>query len=181
VDDVWLFLHWGLEWIRYPEPAQRDLAREFTRAGADLVVGTHPHVVRGRESIFGSPVYYSLGNFVFPPIALIDGAILHWEKVCRQGMALKGMFDGDSWIWLEAPLLITTEGCSHRTDSDEGRGMQRSFANLSAALTDKYIRDYPSLRRKEMLRHFAWRLWTMSWRDRGRLLGRRVRSALHLA
>lgn len=178
VDDLWLFLHWGLEWIRYPEPVQRDLARAFAEAGADLIVGIHPHVVRGTERISNSLAYYSLGNFVFPPIPLCDGAVLRWERVCREGLALKGTVERGGWIWSETPHVISIDGSPHPPGPDDEEAMRREFADLSIALTDKYVNGYPSLRRKEMLRHFAWRLWTMSWRDRARLIGRRAHSAL---
>lgn len=59
------FMHWG--WEREPEPGprQRDLARRMIDAGADIVVGGHPHVTQGAEMYRGRPIIYSLGNFVF--------------------------------------------------------------------------------------------------------------------
>lgn len=59
------FMHWG--WEREPEPGprQRDLARRMIDAGADIVVGGHPHVTQGAEIYRGRPIIYSLGNFVF--------------------------------------------------------------------------------------------------------------------
>jgi poly-gamma-glutamate capsule biosynthesis protein CapA/YwtB (metallophosphatase superfamily) len=64
-DLVLLLVHWGLEEYRYPSPAQRRLARALVAAGADVIVGHHPHVVQGIERIGSSVVMYSLGNFVF--------------------------------------------------------------------------------------------------------------------
>ncbi len=59
------FMHWG--WEREPAPTerQRQLARLMIAAGADLVVGGHPHVTQGAEYYRGKLVVYSLGNFVF--------------------------------------------------------------------------------------------------------------------
>ncbi len=59
------FMHWG--WEREPEPTvrQQHLARLMIDAGADAVVGGHPHVTQGTEVYRGKPVIYSLGNFVF--------------------------------------------------------------------------------------------------------------------
>lgn len=59
------FMHWG--WEREPGPGerQRELARTMIDAGADLVVGGHPHVTQGAEYYRGRPIVYSLGNFVF--------------------------------------------------------------------------------------------------------------------
>lgn len=57
--------HWGNEYIRSPQLNQQELARVMIAAGADLIIGGHPHVVQGAEMIDGVPVIYSLGNFIF--------------------------------------------------------------------------------------------------------------------
>lgn len=48
-----------------PEASQREAAAAFAAAGADLVVGGHPHWVQGWETIGSTLVVHSLGNFVF--------------------------------------------------------------------------------------------------------------------
>ena len=58
-------LHWGTEFISTPSLTQRYSAAELVSAGADLIIGHHPHVVQKMEYINGKPVFYSLGNFVF--------------------------------------------------------------------------------------------------------------------
>jgi poly-gamma-glutamate synthesis protein (capsule biosynthesis protein) len=57
--------HWGLEGKRQVIPLQRKLGRLAVDAGADLVLGTHPHVIQGIETYAGRHIVYSLGNFVF--------------------------------------------------------------------------------------------------------------------
>lgn len=64
-DVVVVLPHWGGNYTRVVDPAQRTVARRLVAAGADLVVGGHPHWVQGAEEIRGVPVYHSLGNFVF--------------------------------------------------------------------------------------------------------------------
>ncbi|MBK6637064.1 MAG: CapA family protein [Rhodocyclaceae bacterium] len=59
------FMHWGWENERAPTERQRQLAALMIAAGADAVVGAHPHVTQGAELIAGKPVIWSLGNFVF--------------------------------------------------------------------------------------------------------------------
>lgn len=58
-------LHWGIEMSNYPTPEDRRLARDIIDAGADLVLGHHPHVIQGYEKVHGGFVAYSMGNFVF--------------------------------------------------------------------------------------------------------------------
>lgn len=57
--------HWGEEYDFAPDRRQRDIAIEAAAAGADLVVGHHPHVLMPVETIGSTVVFYSLGNFVF--------------------------------------------------------------------------------------------------------------------
>jgi poly-gamma-glutamate synthesis protein (capsule biosynthesis protein) len=59
--------HWGKEgeFASHPSPRQRTLARRWIEAGADAVLGHHPHAIHGREFVRGRPVYYSVGNFLF--------------------------------------------------------------------------------------------------------------------
>ncbi|QEQ57218.1 CapA family protein [Chlorobium phaeovibrioides] len=58
-------LHWGYEHTVIPAPFQRKLACRFVDAGADLLIGHHPHVAQGYERYKDVDVYYSLGNFNF--------------------------------------------------------------------------------------------------------------------
>jgi poly-gamma-glutamate synthesis protein (capsule biosynthesis protein) len=65
VDVVVALPHWGTQYTNRPEPVQRRVARELVVAGADLVVGGHPHWVQGVSTVGGALVAQSLGNFVF--------------------------------------------------------------------------------------------------------------------
>jgi poly-gamma-glutamate synthesis protein (capsule biosynthesis protein) len=65
VDWIVVQIHWGAEMSRLPAPRQREEARRLAEAGADLILGCHPHVLQPMEVVAGAPVYYSLGNFLF--------------------------------------------------------------------------------------------------------------------
>lgn len=62
---VIVYVHWGVELADWAQPKQREMAEWLTLQGADLVVGSHPHVVENVECINGKPVFFSLGNHVF--------------------------------------------------------------------------------------------------------------------
>ncbi|HUI41622.1 MAG TPA: CapA family protein [Terriglobia bacterium] len=64
-DLVIVSLHWGAEYARRPSAEQVKLAHDIIDAGADLVVGAHPHVIEPLERYHEGWVAYSLGNFVF--------------------------------------------------------------------------------------------------------------------
>ena len=64
-DLVFVYVHWGIEKDEYPQEYEYTLAKEYAAAGADAVIGSHPHVLQGIENVDGIPVFYSLGNFIF--------------------------------------------------------------------------------------------------------------------
>ena len=64
-DHVIVFVHWGVERVEIPEDYQRSLAKGYIDAGADLIIGAHPHVLQGFEYYKGVPICYSLGNYLF--------------------------------------------------------------------------------------------------------------------
>jgi len=62
------YFHWGTEYQTLPEQAQKDIALKLAAAGADIIFGSHPHMIQGFEVLKLKdkqiPVYYSLGNFI---------------------------------------------------------------------------------------------------------------------
>ncbi len=84
VDVVLVMPHWGTQYTTRTVRDQRLVARALVRAGADVVVGGHPHWVQGMESVGDSLVAYSLGNFVFDME----------ERETREGAALELTFWG---------------------------------------------------------------------------------------
>jgi len=60
-----MFPHWGVEYERDPSSSQVAAAHMFVDAGADAVIGAHPHVIETTEIYKNAPIVYSLGNFLF--------------------------------------------------------------------------------------------------------------------
>jgi poly-gamma-glutamate capsule biosynthesis protein CapA/YwtB (metallophosphatase superfamily) len=65
VDVLVVYFHWGVSGHYEVCQYQTILGRLAINAGADLVVGSHPHVVQAVEIYKGKPIFYSLGNFLF--------------------------------------------------------------------------------------------------------------------
>ncbi|MHA1719440.1 MAG: CapA family protein [Promethearchaeota archaeon] len=61
---VLVFLHWGAEYELFPYPYHRKISRLFIDAGAEAIIGIHPHRLQGYETYKGKPIFYSLGNFI---------------------------------------------------------------------------------------------------------------------
>lgn len=64
-DYLVVYVHWGVERETTPKEYQRTMGRQYIDAGADLVIGSHPHVLQPVEYYKEKPIVYSLGNFVF--------------------------------------------------------------------------------------------------------------------
>jgi poly-gamma-glutamate synthesis protein (capsule biosynthesis protein) len=65
VDVLIVYSHWGIEYQTDANLTIQSLAHSFIDAGADIIIGSHPHVVQQTEIYNGKYIYYSLGNFVF--------------------------------------------------------------------------------------------------------------------
>lgn len=59
------YIHWGIEYDGESSQMQRQTAAQLVAAGADIIIGHHPHVVQEVGIIDGVPVFYSLGNYIF--------------------------------------------------------------------------------------------------------------------
>jgi poly-gamma-glutamate capsule biosynthesis protein CapA/YwtB (metallophosphatase superfamily) len=92
VDVVVVLPHWGTQYTHAPEPVQSLVGRRLVEAGADLVVGGHPHWVQGLERYDGAVVAHSLGNFVFD---------MDFMEQTMEGVTLTARFRGDSLLGVE--------------------------------------------------------------------------------
>jgi poly-gamma-glutamate synthesis protein (capsule biosynthesis protein) len=97
---VFVYTHWGDE---YTAPPQRikNYAKLFAEAGADLVVGSHPHVILYSEKMGDSFVYYSLGNFIFDQ---------YWNKEVSTGLVLEVNIKGDNIKITEHKVTLSRDG-----------------------------------------------------------------------
>ncbi len=86
VDVVTVLPHWGDQYTYRPWPVQGPVARRLVRAGADLVVGGHPHWVQGASLVGDALVVNSLGNFVFD---------MDFMAETMEGLVLEATFWGD--------------------------------------------------------------------------------------
>ena len=78
-----VYTHWGIEYATTSPARIQALAHEFVDAGAEMVIGSHPHVVEQHELYKGKYIYYSLGNFIFDQ---------YWNDDVRHGLLLSVKF-----------------------------------------------------------------------------------------
>ena len=84
-DYVAAFVHWGTENSTVLETAQLEQGKQYIDAGADLVVGAHPHCLQGFGYYAGKPIAYSLGNFWFNTDTVDTGVLM--VELSAQGKA----------------------------------------------------------------------------------------------
>lgn len=74
-DFVVVYIHWGTENVSEPDWSQMSQAPEIAKAGADLIIGAHPHCLQGITYCGKVPVIYSLGNFWFSSRTVDTGLV----------------------------------------------------------------------------------------------------------
>ncbi|MEA4888158.1 MAG: CapA family protein [Clostridiaceae bacterium] len=92
--------HWDYELERYPMPMHRELAKLAIEAGADAVIGHHPHCVQGIEVYKGCPIIYSLGNWFIPDNVFMGGRTV-FPQYAKLQMAVEITGQNISLHWFE--------------------------------------------------------------------------------
>ncbi len=98
-----VFAHWGQEYQTHSNQAQQQDAHAFIDAGADLVIGSHPHVVEEVETYKGKAIFYSLGNFLFDQN-------FSWETT--HSLAVRVDFGEQNTSFVLVPLTIEDQQVS---------------------------------------------------------------------
>lgn len=83
-DFVIVYIHWGTENVTEPDWAQLDQAPKLAQAGADLIIGDHPHCLQGITYFDDTPVIYSMGNFWFNSRTIDTGMVC--VTINREGL-----------------------------------------------------------------------------------------------
>jgi len=119
--------HWGVEKAQYPEPSQVSFARAVIDAGADAVIGHHPHVLQGIERYHNGVIVYSLGNFIFggnsratyntvifeirltgfgPEYAVLPVGVDRWQATLLAGFEAESVLDHVRQLSAQFPATI---------------------------------------------------------------------------
>ena len=122
-DFLTVYVHWGIEREAYPQEYQTSIAKNCFAAGADLIIGAHPHVLQGIEFIEGKPVFYSLGNYVFS------------NKIAKTAL-VKVEIDKENEV---SYSLIPAYAKSYKTQKFEGEQAKELFDYMNEISVKNYI------------------------------------------
>ena len=131
VDVVVVSLHWGVEYNQSANAGQIALAHALVDAGADLILGHHPHVVQGLERYKGAVIAYSLGNFVFDMADPVkrESMILDVTFTASTGAAAAG---GRPTVAARAlPMLIDRDHVPAPPPAARAAAMRAAWAKLA--------------------------------------------------
>lgn len=159
-------MHWGEEFIQRPSPEEIKIAHLLVEEGADLIVGHHPHVLRGIERYGKGWIVYSLGNFICDMI---------WDETLRTGMIFEcvitkdGVHDVHNVVvtyindHYQPEVVRGEKSVSVRQHLDQLTMEIKSvpFDNLEAA-TQRYLQEADSIHRhirSKSHRFFLSRFW----------------------
>jgi poly-gamma-glutamate capsule biosynthesis protein CapA/YwtB (metallophosphatase superfamily) len=130
-DIVIVIIHGGHEFYSLPNPRMVKQYRYYADNGADLIIGHHPHCISGSEVHNGTPIHYSLGNFIFTkPSKYAD-----WYT----GLILKVVIDKDKKISCEPiPTFQDKTDYSIKLHKEENKkNVLKSIENYSNIIKDK--------------------------------------------
>ena len=107
-DLVVVMIHWGVELDAEPRAYQVAQAHRMIDAGADVIFGSHPHRLQAMQTYRGRPIFYSLGNLVWPRLTPTTWTSAVAEVVVEPDGTIRG--------WL-VPVEITSDGHPALVDS----------------------------------------------------------------
>lgn len=143
-DIVIVSMHAGTEYTRTPTPAQVTFAHAAIDAGADLVIGSHPHWIQTIEKYNDKWIFYSLGNFVFDQM---------WSTDTREGLTVFITYEnehipdpsnqtaGEDRVSIKKielrPVIIEDYCCPRWVNKEESLAILKKINLTSPVLIDK--------------------------------------------
>ena len=124
-DLVIVSCHWGMEYREAPTPTQKRLAQQLAEAGADLVIGHHPHVIQGVGHLERTFIAYSLGNFVFD---------MNVSATAQEGVALRALFDETGVKTVDLIPYVISLGQPQLAGPDPGSKIMGRMRRLTQGL-----------------------------------------------
>lgn len=145
VDYLVVFPHWGVEYEKSPTVTQIGLAHDWLNAGADAVIGAHPHVIQKIERYKTkdgrtAPIFYSLGNFIFDQYFSFD---------TTHGIAVEVTLASSTIAPRTTATTSIAESATYKIIPVESVGSRVSIPDASS--TARMIKDIESVSGKSLM------------------------------
>lgn len=121
-DRVIIFPHWGAEYVYKHAPSQEKSAQAWIDAGADAVIGSHPHVIEDSQIYNNKPIIYSLGNLLFDQ---------SFSQETQQGLLVGGKFTDRGLYLFALPVQSNKYKPALMTGDAKKRLIDRLYAPFS--------------------------------------------------
>ncbi len=129
-DILIVFPHWGVEYTRARLASQERLAQRWASMGVDLILGAHSHIPGGIGDIDGTPVFYSLGNFIFDQ---------NWSTNTAESVLVEMTWAGSKLVQARLhPFLTVDQAQPNLLDpaTDDGRALLKAIRTASRGISD---------------------------------------------
>lgn len=148
VDVLIVSMHWGDEFIQIPSEFEERIGRGMIDAGANAVIGHHPHVLRRIEEYKGGLIAYSLGNFICD---------MTWEERTSQTGALYFEIENNKVVcWSFHPAMIGADFFPEYLSSEDAERFMNGLEKVFNELKVETVRHgYADVAQKELRRHKA--------------------------
>ena len=127
---IMVFYHGGNEYQSNHSSAQERMAHAWIDAGADIVIGAHPHVIQDSEIYKGKPIFYSLGNLLFDQT---------FSKETQQGLLVAGSFSDTGISVFAQPVQSKNNKPAPILGSTKSQLLEAIYRPFT-----QYLRDTPS-------------------------------------
>lgn len=127
-------VHWGSMYVDYPPPRVIELAEALANGGADLLIGSHPHVTQGAHRLGKTLVLYSLGDACLDPRAGDFEAKTASDS--RRHAAVFTALVADAHGLDVEPFVLDDDGCARAPSPDEAAAGADRVRRLSDGLGD---------------------------------------------
>ncbi|MEN6350226.1 MAG: CapA family protein [Syntrophomonas sp.] len=156
-DVVCVSLHWGHEYYQYPSTEQVTIAHTLADAGADYIIGHHPHVIQGMENYKSTLIIYSLGNFFFSPLRSTAGRLLYQKHLTKEFLIVRSSFSEPEATGYDLlGGIVNRDYCLVPFVGDDLQRFVQKTSFLSYPISDsaydKFWERYHAKRKKELLR-----------------------------
>jgi len=125
---VLVFPHWGSEYEETHNQSQANAAHSWIDAGADIIIGSHPHVVQDAEIYNSKPIIYSLGNLIFDQT---------FSTPTQEGLIVKGSIVDKNLTLEFLPTKIKNYQVQLKDGEEKSQAIQKLLENIPA----KYLKD----------------------------------------